>query len=257
RLAGSSLSKYYREFLALEQIPIRDLKELRARRLERLLLHASTTVPFYCRRVQAREGLMLRDFPVLTKSDIRENFDHLMAPELLHEYLSGKRARGYSWMPVQTGGSTGIPTTVIHDREFRDFNRAARLYTQHLCGFPIGTGHFKLWGSMREINEAKEALHQRVASRLAGEVVLNAFRMREPELEVYVRLINESSVEHMLAYADAAHRMAEYIRAERRSVRPLKSIMACAGTLTEAMRQSISEAFGRARIHNMYGSRDC
>src|SRR5262249_32045432 len=157
--------------------------------------------------------------------------------ELLSEYFSGRRPRGYSWMPVQTGGSTGLATTVIHDREFRDFNRAARLYTQYLCGFPIGTSHFKLWGSMREINDAKAALHQRVASRLAGELVLNAFRMSEPELDAYLKMINESSAQHMLAYADAAHRMSEYIRAERRPVRPLTSIMACAGTLTETMRQ--------------------
>jgi phenylacetate-coenzyme A ligase PaaK-like adenylate-forming protein len=257
RLIGSSLSKHYREFLALEQTSSRSLRELRAERLKRLLLHSSTAIPFYRRHVQAKADLMLRDFPVLTKHDIHESFHDLMAPELLREYLSAKPPRGYSWMPVQTGGSTGMPTTVIHDREFRDFNRAARLYTQYVCGFPIGTRHFKLWGSMREINDAEASPQQRVASRLAGEVVLNAFRMGESELDAYVKLINESSAEHMLAYADAAQRMADYIRAERRSVRPLKSIMACAGTLTDAMRQSISEAFGGARIHNMYGSRDC
>src|SRR5262249_40879593 len=153
RLAGSSLSKYYREFLALERMSLLRLKELRARRLERLLSHASRQVSFYRRRVRVKEGLLLADFPVLTKSDLRENFNDLMSPELLSEYFSGRRPRGYSWMPVQTGGSTGLATTVIHDREFRDFNRAARLYTQYLCGFPIGTSHFKLWGSMREIND--------------------------------------------------------------------------------------------------------
>src|SRR5215813_8783792 len=155
RLAGSSLSKYYREFLALERMPSLRLKELRAHRLERLLSHASSAVPFYRRCVREKGGPLLTDFPVLTKRDIRENFNDLMSPELLREYCSRRPTRRYSWMPVQTGGSTGMPTTVIHDREFRDFNRAARLYTQHLCGFPIGTGHFKLWGSMREINEAK------------------------------------------------------------------------------------------------------
>lgn len=257
RLAGSRLPEHYREFLSLEGKSSQDIEKLRTERLARLLAHARDHIPFYQKRVQTKESLALRDFPVLSKSDIRENFQDLMSDEIRREYVSGKSRRPYSWLQVQTGGSTGMPTTVIHDREFRDFNRAARLYTQYLCGFPIGKPYCKLWGSMREINDSRESLQQRVASRLAGEAILNAFRMDEPEIEAYLRSINSSRVEHLMAYSDAAYRLAEYILAKRCSVRPLKSVMACAGTLTEPMRKSISEAFGGARVHNMYGSRDC
>lgn len=257
RLIGSRLPEHYREFLALEGKSSQNIEKLQAERLGCLLAHARDHIPFYQKRVQTKEGPTLRDFPVLSKGDIRENFQDLMSDEIRREYISGKMQRSYSWVQVQTGGSTGMPTTVIHDREFRDLNRAARLYTQYLCGFPIGKPYFKLWGSMREINDSSESLQQRVASRLAGEAVLNAFRMDEPKIEAYLHSINSSEVEHLMAYSDAAYRMAEYILAKRRSVRPLISVMACAGTLTEPMRKSISEAFGGARVHNMYGSRDC
>lgn len=257
RLAGSRLPEHYRAFLGLEGKPSQDIEKLQAERLGRLLAHARDHIPFYQKRVQAKGSLALRDFPVLSKNDIRENFQDLMSDEIRQEYASGKNRKFYSWMQVQTGGSTGVPTTVIHDREFRDLNRAARLYTQYLCGFPIGKPYFKLWGSMREISDSRESLQQRVASRLAGEAILNAFRMDDPEIEAYLHSINNSRIEHLMAYSDAAYRFAEYILASRRSVRSLKSVMACAGTLTEPMRKSISEAFGGARVHNMYGSRDC
>lgn len=180
-----------------------------------------------------------------------------MSPVVRLEYGSGKSQRAYSWLPVQTGGSTGMPTTVIHDREFRDFNRAARLYTQHLCGFPIGTPYFKLWGSMREINDAKGSREQRVASFLAGEIILNAFKMEDADIDSYVERINKSSIEHMMAYSDAAYRMAKYILGSGRPVRALKSVMGCASTLSQEMRDTTSRAFGGARVQNLYGSRDC
>lgn len=256
-LIGSRLSEHYREFRDLQKASVQRLREVQAGRLESLLSHAATQVPFYRERVAPAPSLELRSFPVLSKQDIRQNFQKLMSPDLLREHNSAQRKFTYSWLPVQTGGSTGMPTTVIHDRDFRDLSRAARLYTQYLCGFPLGTPYFKLWGSMREISDAKGSLQQQLAGRLAGEVILNAFRMEESEMDAYVQAINNTSIAHMMAYSDAAFRMAEHILDKGRSVRRLKSIMACAGTLTEEMRRSISKAFGGARVHNMYGSRDC
>ncbi len=251
------MAKHYREFLALNSYSSQYLKELQTDRLRRLLAKTIAGIPFYRDRVQPSGNLALRDFPVLTKADIQQNFQNLMSPQIRQEYNSGKRSRSYSWLTVQTGGSTGMPTTVIHDKKFRDFNRAARLYTQYLCGFPIGTPYFKLWGSMREINDSRGSIQQRVASFLAGEIIFNAFKMEDAEIDSYIQQINNSSVEYMMAYSDAAHRMARRIAQTGRTVRPLKAVMACAGTLTEEMRRTIAKAFGGARVHNMYGSRDC
>ena len=257
RLIGSDLAKHYKEFLHLEKGSYEWLRDLQTQRLGRLLSYAASEIPFYRKHVSHRAEYVLSDFPVLTKSDIRDSFEDLMSSQIRQEHLSAKQNWSYSWISVQTGGSTGTPTTVIHDKNFRDLNRAARLYTQRLCGFPIGTPYFKLWGSMREINDANESLQQRIASTLAGELMLNAFRMEGSQIDSYVQAINHSSIDHLMAYSDAAYRMAEHIRAARLKVRPLKSVMACAGTLTDEMRQSISNAFGQARVHNMYGSRDC
>jgi len=257
RLIGSDLAKRYKEFVHLETRSHEWLRDLQGQRLQKLLAYAASQIPFYQKHVTPQAEYVLSDFPILTKNDVRDNFQDLMSPRIRQENLSGKQNLSYSWIRVQTGGSTGAPTTVIHDKSFRDMNRAARLYTQYLCGFAFGTPYFKLWGSMREINDAKESLQQRIASTLAGEVLLNAFRMEDSQIDAYVQIINDSSVDHLMAYSDAAYRMAEHIRTAGLKVRPLKSVMACAGTLTDEMRQSISNAFGQTRVHNMYGSRDC
>lgn len=257
RLIGSELATYYQEFLSLETKSPEFVSELQARRAKELVAYVSSHGFFYPYRVPRNKEISLRDFPVLTKDHIQELFESFISPEIKKQYLSAKRTWGYSWTCVETGGSTGFPTKVIHDRDFRDLNRASRLYTQYMCGFPIGTAHFKLWGSMAEINASRGSWLQRTASGLAGEVILNAFRMEEADIDRYIKIINNSSIEHMMAYSDAAYRISEYILSTSRPVRPLKSVMSCAGTLTEEMRESISKAFGSARVHNMYGSRDC
>jgi phenylacetate-CoA ligase len=256
RLIGANAGKFYREFMALETASVKDVQAIQEAALERLMFHATKNVPYYCARIEPKTGLRLADFPVLTKEDIRANFSELMTSKVRSEYASKARNRRYSWLSVQTGGSTGMPTTVIHGAQFRDRSRAARLYVHYLCGFPFGMAHFRLWGSMREINQMKESCLQRVQSHLSGEVVLNAFKMDEERMQRYVKEVNASKVLYMMAYVDAAYALARYAKDRRISLRRLESIMACAGTLTPDLRVMLHSVWG-ARIHNLYGSRDC
>ena len=250
---GSKLRGHYREFLELEDWSPARLEEVHQARLARLLQHAVKEVPFYRERVGVPE---LASFPVLRKEAVHAHFEELMEPSLREEYRAPKRRRGYSWVEVKTGGSTGTPTVVIHDRNFRDWGRAGRLYSQYLCGFPLGTPFFMLWGSMRDINEARDSAQKRVLNALLGMRPMNAFLMDEGHMAKYARRINKSKVEHLMAYVDAAEQLARFIEKSGTRMRRLESVMACAGTVTEEARDTLGRVFG-ARIHNKYGSREC
>ena len=252
-LLGSDLRAQYREFLGLEKWTPARLAEVHHTRLATLLRHAVETVPFYRDRVKRAE---LAAFPVLRKDDVHAHFEEMMERSLLMEYRAPRRPRGYSWVEVKTGGSTGTPTRVIHDRDFRDWGRAGRLYSQHLCGFPIGTPFFMLWGSMRDISEAKDSAQKRILNALLRAHPLNAFLMDEARMADYAREINGSSLKHLMAYVDAAEQLARFTEKRGIQMRPLKSVMACAGTVTEESRSIIGRVFG-ARVHNKYGSREC
>lgn len=256
RLMGSRVGHYYREFLAVERGSRDALLALQGARLESVLRAAALNSPFYRAHVGGSNSPALSDFPILRKEDLREHFAALMTESLRREYLSSRMRAGYSWSEVKTGGSTGAPTTVIHDVEFRDQGRASRMYSQYLCGFPFGTPYFRLWGSMADIQRTRDSISHRVMSRLARETVLNAFRMNDADIERYLDIINETPVHHMMAYVDAAQAIARYSQRRNRAVRPLRSIMACAGTVTDDARNILRETF-EARIHNKYGSRDC
>lgn len=256
RLIGSRVESYYREFFQLERMSPLDLHETQAKRLHALLRKAVTSVPYYKERVPAGTELSLEQFPILTKSEIRAHFDDLMTDQLRTEYhATRKRRQLYSWVEVKTGGSTGVPTSVIHDKELRDRGRAGRLYAQHLCGFPLGVPFLRLWGNMREVNRTNASFYHRMASSLSNEVLLNAYKMSEEAMDAHIRTINASPSEHMMVYADAAYHLARHILRTGQRVKPIRTIMSCASTLTPDMRETMEKAF-QAKVFNKYGSRD-
>jgi phenylacetate-CoA ligase len=254
-LMGSRVAHYYREFLHLQHLPPEELRSLQQFRLAATLQHAKETVPFY-RSLPGADARELTSFGILTKDGIRENFEQLMAPRLLQEYKGGSSRWRYGWALVKTGGSTGMPTSVIHTPEYRDRGRASRLFSQYLCGFPVGTPYFRLWGSMQEINHARDSIQQRVMRWLLNEKLLNAFQMSETDMRAYITAVNDAGIDHMMAYTDAAHELARFCQRKSLKVRPLRSLMACAGTVTEDFRAQCQSVF-QCRVHNKYGSRDC
>ena len=256
RAIGSRVGADYREWLALERASPSAVRRLAESRLETVLARAARHVPYYRERAAATGSAGLAAFPILTKGEIREHFAEMMTPRVRAEYEGAARRLGYSWVPVKTGGSSGAPTTVIHDARFRDRGRASRLYSQRLCGFPFGTPYFRLWGSMADISRTSDSASHRLLSRLAGEVVLNAFRMGPADMDRYLERMGQSSLRHLMAYVDAAQALAGHARRSGRRIRPLESVMACAGTVTAEARSAIESVF-RARVHNKYGSRDC
>ncbi len=243
--------------LAWERLSPEELNRRRAARLETTLRHAVSSAPFYRDRLGAADTLSLASFPVLSRELVHEHFKELMTDRLRAEYDGIRRRRHrYSWLEIGTGGSTGVPTKVIHDRDFRDFDRASRLYAMALCGFPFGTPYLRLWGSMKEINQIKASLGHRLVGWFARESLLNAFQMEAENMTQYLRTIEGSGTDHMMAYVDAAYQLALHARRFNLPAKPLTSVMACGGTVTEDVRRVIQDVF-KTRVHSKYGSRDC
>lgn len=263
-LAGSRVGPAWREFLAWERLAPAALERAVEERLGGLLERAVSASPHYrqlglARRAGEPARDFLRRFPILDRETIRARFADLVAEPLRTEATSPEAAAPprYGWAFVKTGGTTGNPTTVVHDRRQRDWGRAARLFSARQCGHPLGTPYFKLWGSEHDLARAKAALHLRVQAALLGEVPLNAFRAREEDLlRHHATLLARPGVRSMMAYVDAAVGLALFIE-DRGLPRPsLRTLMACAGTVTPEWRAILERVFG-AEVFDKYGSREC
>ena len=255
RAGGSRVGREYEAFLALERLDPLSYRAECERRLARVISHATTSVPYFRERVS--RGASLADFPITTKAILSANHRDFMSDRLRDEVdRPHSRRPGYGWVQVQSGGTTGQPTTVIHDAAFRDAGRASRMYSQYLCGFPFGTKYTMLWGSMRDIRAQADSPAKRLLNALANFDVLNAFQLDPERLDSYLDHLRDTRARYLMAYVDAAEALALRALATNRKDVALVSVMACAGTVTATSRDRIRSAFG-ARTHNKYGSREC
>ena len=252
--AGSAVSERYNEIRSLYGREFGYVRAIAHEQLEVLLAQAVKRVKFYRERVHEPRPT-LTDFPVVSKQDLRDSFDALMSDDLAEEYRVGAPSKSYSWIRVQTGGSTGEPVTVIHDRETRDRGRALRMFVQDLSGFPFGVPFVKLWGSMPDIRQERDGFPQRVLATLSQAKLFNAFSLGDSDMRTLLQFISARRIRHMMAYVDAAHTLARFAL-RTGSIVALDSVMACAGTITPQARSDLQAAFGGA-IHNKYGSREC
>lgn len=264
RLIGSRIGAAWRDFQGWTQFTPAELDAAVEARLGQALAGAVRDSEHYRnlglnRRSGESATDLLSRLPILTRENLREQFTRIVVDRLRPEVTGpeSRSRRRYDWLVVKTGGTTGTPTAVIHDAWFRDYGRATRLFSQRLCGFPLGTRYFRLWGSEQDLMQSAEKLDRRILRNLLGEVPMNAFRAKEAELEQHLATLRAyPDIHHLMAYVDAAASLAMFVEERRLAAPPLTTIMACAGTVTPEWRTLLARVF-QADVLDKYGSREC
>jgi phenylacetate-CoA ligase len=263
RSIGSRIGSVWRELQRWERLSPEALSDRVNVRLREVLENATSHSAYY-RKLGLRVGHAaaadsLRRFPVLTREILRAEFSNIVVDSLRSEITSPASVarRRYDWLVVKTGGTTGNPTTVVHDARARDWGRATRLLSARLCGHPLGTRYFRLWGSEADLLQTEASTQMRALQGLLGYIPLNAFRAKEAELQRhYETIVQHPEIDSMMAYVDAAVSLALYIE-DKGLPRPrLRTIMACAGTVTNEWREILQRVF-QAEVFDKYGSREC
>lgn len=264
RVIGTGISSTWREMQAWEFLPEVELEKRIEAKLGRLLDHALQHSERYRklglqRQPQETNRQFLTRFPLLNREVIRNEFTQIVDDAHRNEIRSPESvsAKRYDWLIVKTGGTTGNPTTVVHDALGRDWGRATRLLASKFAEQPLGDRFFRLWGSEADLLKEQASLQMRVLMNLVGALPMNAFRAKETELlEQHATLMSRPDINCMMAYVDAAAGLAEFIE-QRGLPRPkLRSVMACAGTVIPEWREVLHRVFG-AQVFDKYGSRDC
>jgi phenylacetate-CoA ligase len=261
---GSRISSVWREFLAWERLTPQALSQTIDERLVQLLETSNRHSAYYRelnlqRRTEESAFTWLSRFPILSRENVRAHFHALLSDDLRDQVksLDSVSTRRYDWLIVKTGGSTGIPTTVVHDARTRDWGRATRLYAARQCGFPLGTAYFRLWGSEQDLLRQRSSLQQRLLRSLLSEVPLNAFKAKEADLRQHLKtMASHPQIRHLMTYVDAAVGLAEFAQERQIALPKLKSVMACAGTVTPEFRRILEQGF-QAKVFDKYGSREC
>ncbi len=250
RLKGTPLGKRLAQFRRYQWDDADAWRDRQAGLLARLLVHAIEHVPFYASRVRglSRRSIeadpyrSLKEFPVLERSDLVESFDELRF----------EMGRGTSM--DKSGGSTGTPVRFLHDKVYSTAAFATTQLSLDWAGIARGDRRVALWGARRDL-AGRAALVSRINLFFRDVEILDAFRMGERQMRVYVDRVNRRPPACLEGYTDALFALAEFVEREGLHIASPRAVGTGAGTLFPHMRETLGRVY-RAPIFDRYGTRE-
>ncbi len=217
------------------------------RRMSNFLNMAVNQVPYYS-RIKAVNGSIdksITAFPILAKEDIRKHFNDLINP-----VYRGKTAL------QATGGSTGVPTQFLVDKEREASTIAMRMRSHRWFHVNIGDREIVIWGAPIELG--RQGIFRTMRDRVFRSHLISAFNFGDQEIRKALRKIREYKPRSLFGYSQCIFLVAEYCE---RSHEPkdcfpnLTTVFATAEPLYDFQRKKIEEVFA-AKVAIEYGARD-
>jgi phenylacetate-CoA ligase len=219
-------------------------------KLQRLLRHAHDHVPFYRARFQ-EVGLTpddidtpaaFRRLPMLTKEEIRQNEDVLIADGYDKSHM--KR--------TVTSGSTGVPFVTYHDREFEAANVAAFARSRGWFGWEFGDKVAWIWGRREEIPQSRV---EKLIYYAKQERWMDGFHPTPERITAFAELLRRWQPDLIAGYANVMALLAEHVlNAGMTDIRP-KFVEPTGMSLWPRERELIQKAF-QCPVSDRYGSHE-
>ena len=188
----------------------------------------------------------IRNFPVLTKKDIRENLNALVNQNYLDDSVKNC-----------SGGTTGEPVKI--------FQHSKNLYLSHIMtkiqyenlGYDERKDIFiQLWGDEKEIiKNYRNNQDDGITKVSKNHYILNTFVMSNTHMARYCKFINENPPVLIVSYVQSLYELAKYIKSNGIKIVSPKIIITSAGVLHPYQRELIEDTF-LCRVNNRYGSRE-
>jgi phenylacetate-CoA ligase len=235
------------QWLSPEQIAA-----LQWRKLRQLIEHCWREVPYYQRRwkevgATPQDICSMADYarlPILTKADIRANFQELHAASWLGriQYKA-------------TGGSTGEPLRFGYTRESYERRTAVMWRGYRWAGARMGRRTLYLWGGAVGNPGWRQRTKERLFHAAFARRMLDSFTMSESNMASYAAAIGRYRPEIVVGYVDPLVRLAEWMLATGCEPHRPQAILTGAEALSGPQREIIERAF-RAPAYNTYGCRE-
>ena len=217
--------------------------------LRALVQHAYENVPYYQRvfderRLKPEDISTLDDLqkiPFLTKEDVRNNLEDLIARNIDRE-----RLRYYT-----TSGSTGVPLGVYHDKHTTNPREQAFILRQWgWAGYRLGDKFATLRDPlMKSERNGERAWWDYITEN--NELVLSSVDMSEENMYKYVELIRRFKPRFIHAFPSSLDMLSRFMRRNRLGDIRVDAIFTSSETLYRRLRELVESQFG-CKIFDFY-----
>jgi len=249
---GTSVIKYYHWLQKTQWWPPEQLRELQNTKLRALVKHAYENVPYYHRIFEER-GLTAGDIqteddlsklPILTKNDIRHNFNDMLAKDFK------------KWKPIpnSTGGSTGEPLQYYITKDVASITWAGAFRWWGWAGYKIGDKRIKFGGSSVVPNKPPN-LFEITRSKLERNLPLSVLIMNDAKYDNYINIIYSYKPKFIYGYALSLYLLADYCKSHKINNIHFDAVFSTAEVLLPNYRTAIENQF-KCEVFDGYGSYD-
>ena len=215
-------------------------------KLQTMCRHAAQTSPFYRERFTeagidpagVRGIADLRDLPLLTKQDIRENLDAILSSDF----------RKADLVPAKTGGSTGVALHIFCDGPGVERRNAAALRSDEWSGWRLGQPLAAVWGNPPEAVTWKNKLRGWLKDRI---IYLDTMKIDDEAITRFLAEWRAMKPGMLYGHAHSIFILAEALRDRGLTLSPT-GIVATSMMLLDKERAVIEEVCG-IPVTNRYG----
>lgn len=252
---GSEELNYLKEFEKSQYLSSDAIKEMQLRKLKLLITRAYENCSYYT-MVMNELGLVPEDikslddvanFPSLSKENIQDNLDAMMAKDVLPD----------GFIKDMTGGSTGKPLIFYYDKARLASRQAATIRHYRWSGWDIGEKTAIVWAAVRDLRHGRQGSWKRSLRNkfLNRQLVLDASSIREDNFREFTSQIRNFRPSIYRGYAKSMVLFAQYVMANNISDLNPKAIITSAEVLDDEERLLIESAF-HCKVFNLYGCRE-
>lgn len=249
RWERSDYLHHYQTLLASQYEPLAVLHQKQLEGMRAMAAHACASVPFWRTRfadaglepLQIKNLSDLSSLPLLTKTDLREQGELLLAQgmprEALHQHT--------------TSGSTGVSVTVYRDEPCQQFKRGATLRCDEWTGWRLGERVAAIWGNPQIRTDWKGKLRRAILDRVY--VYLDTLKMNEQSMQVFAEALVAKPPSLLFGHAHSLYLFASYLRAKwpKTAIHP-KAVLSTCMVLHDFERDLIASVF-ECPVINRYG----
>ena len=245
---GRKFREKYVEFEKNQWLSKSDLENRQSKELVKLIRHAYETVPFYHARMK-KIKLKPDDFkglddlyklPILTKDDIKTNFDNLISTNIKKRVLR----HGH------TSGTTGSPLNVCYDIATCVVHHVVDWRQKSWAGLTYGEPFASLQGRIIVPLDQKKPPFWR-KNYINNQLFLSSFHLAEENIASYFQKLSKDNIQFVEGYPSNLYILAIYL-AKKGRVFPLKGVLTSSETLFRNQRELIEKVFC-CKVFDFYG----
>lgn len=248
---SGSFNQRLRELLDSQWLDAERLAALQLRRLQVLVRHAQTHVPFYRDHMRSK-GARVEDvtpqsiagiLPVVSKPDINADPSRFIEEGAALDKL----------VRINTSGTTGSPLAFYTTRAALQENYAFFARFLRWAGVKERVPSVTFAGRII-IPKTQDGPPYWRSNPIMRNVLFSSYHLSPEHLRHYVAELDRIAPEFIDSYPSAVYTLAQFMKEQGlRLRRPLKSIVTSSETLLEHQREVIEEVFG-CRVFDQYGN---